>query len=808
MESAIFLIVFILGVLLILPIIFSISTNNKVKELKEELFLIRRALDALKDLSTPSPDISSEKTIESKIVIEEKPFEQLFVHEAIPAPVVIQEEVSNTTIEDIIEPLSITDIEDSETFEEKEEVVYSEPEPFKPFEVSKPKSDIERFIGEKLLSLIGIGVFVLGIFFLVKWAIDQQLINNVGKVSIGLFSGMLLIGTAHIIRINFRTFSSILVGGGLAVFYFTVYIAFQDYHLLSQTPAFIVMVAITIFAVILAIVYDKVELAIIAIIGGFTTPFWVSTGEGNYVVLFSYLLILNIGMYFLASFKRWNLVNIVSYIFTILIFGGWMISKFNVNEGHAKGGLIFASLFYSIFFGMNLTYNLRNHEKFRPIEISLLLSNTFLFYAAGIYCLNFIHNGQFQGVFTVVLGAINFAVAFLLYKKEHVDKNLVYLLIGLVLTFVSLTGPIQLEGNYITLFWATEMVLVLWLGEKTGIKIVKETTILLMILCIASLVMDWTKIYSSYTPIAIIMNKAFLSGIFVTVAFFLKGFLLKRDNKDFWTLSISQYTKIIQIVSLLIAYLVVLLELIFQLNSRLHSNMVTANYVYMYHYLFVLILLMVAIRLNQKALTTILMFIGSLLIALYFVFNYSIIDLRASYFAELISSGIYLSHFINAALALTLLYIIGKYVVKQFGLRTPMSARYAWFAVITLVIILSIEIIHIWVVLNHKPGFEIYHDITTGFKICLPILWGVSSFVIMARGMHQKLKTLRIISLTLFSITLLKLFIYDIANASQGGKIAAFISLGVLLLVVSFMYQKLKGMLIDGPSKDERENQN
>ncbi len=41
-------------------------------------------------------------------------------------------------------------------------------------------------------------------------------------------------------------------------------------------------------------------------------------------------------------------------------------------------------------------------------------------------------------------------------------------------------------------------------------------------------------------------------------------------------------------------------------------------------------------------------------------------------------------------------------------------------------------------------------------------------------------------------ITLLKLFIYDIVNIPVGGKIAAFFSLGVLLLVVSFMYQRLK----------------
>ena len=64
-------------------------------------------------------------------------------------------------------------------------------------------------------------------------------------------------------------------------------------------------------------------------------------------------------------------------------------------------------------------------------------------------------------------------------------------------------------------------------------------------------------------------------------------------------------------------------------------------------------------------------------------------------------------------------------------------------------------------------------------------------------GMHFKFRPLRIISLNLFTLTLIKLFIYDIRNIPPGGKIAAFILLGVLLLTVSFMYQRLKKIIID-----------
>ena len=79
----------------------------------------------------------------------------------------------------------------------------------------------------------------------------------------------------------------------------------------------------------------------------------------------------------------------------------------------------------------------------------------------------------------------------------------------------------------------------------------------------------------------------------------------------------------------------------------------------------------------------------------------------------------------------------------------------------------------------------------------MTIVWGLSSFVMMYLGMKHKFKPLRIVSLVLFGATLVKLFSYDIRNIPPGGKIAAFILLGVLLLTVSFMYQRLKKLIID-----------
>jgi uncharacterized membrane protein len=88
-------------------------------------------------------------------------------------------------------------------------------------------------------------------------------------------------------------------------------------------------------------------------------------------------------------------------------------------------------------------------------------------------------------------------------------------------------------------------------------------------------------------------------------------------------------------------------------------------------------------------------------------------------------------------------------------------------------------------------------------KIGYPILWGIFSFVFLIIGIKQQWKNLRIIALSLLGLTIVKLFAYDINNVSETGKIIAFILLGVLILIISFVYQKIKKLVVDETAKNE-----
>ncbi|WP_435523607.1 DUF2339 domain-containing protein [Chryseobacterium indoltheticum] len=67
--------------------------------------------------------------------------------------------------------------------------------------------------------------------YFVKYAIDKNWIGESTRMGIGFLAGFILIITAHFIRKNYSIFSSIIMGGGIAVLYFTTTIAFREYHL-------------------------------------------------------------------------------------------------------------------------------------------------------------------------------------------------------------------------------------------------------------------------------------------------------------------------------------------------------------------------------------------------------------------------------------------------------------------------------------------------------------------------------------------------------------------------------------------------
>lgn len=657
--------------------------------------------------------------------------------------------------------------------------------------------DLEKFIGENLINKIGITVLVIGIGLLLKYAIGQGMISETGRTLIGLVAGGVLLFFAHRSRSGFRAFSSVLVAGGIAVFYFTIAIAFHQYDLIGQLPAFGIMVVITGLAVLLTLSYDRKELAVIALLGGLATPFMVSTGEGNFRVLFTYLLILDVGMLVLANYKKWHIINMISFAGTVLIFGSWATMRYpDLDPQPALQAFAFATAFFLVFFGMNLRYNLRHKEAFVALDHILLLLNTALYYGVGIYLLSDL-TVRVTGLFTVLLGLFYMVFAWYFHRREGIPSALKFLLIGLVLTFISLAAPVQLEGNHITLFWAAEAVLLLWFAQRAGIRLVERGAVLVMVLMLFSLWMDLEHIYGwgGAENMRPLLNKGWITGMVAAIALGAVTFLLRKREPEHLVvrgIRASVLAQVTAAIGVLVLYVANYLEQRYQLGRTLDSNVVDMALM-AYTLLFVLVLEVA----TRSAILLVRSAVGLLLIVCGFAYItqfYSSSRWALEMAQHGTGGGGFLSFHYVAMVLMVIATVRITHVARERIARPSKPWNiYLWCMCAFIVVFASQELDH--AMLLGRTGTAAMLD--NARRVGYPILWGICSFTMMWYGMRAHMRMMRVIALTLFAITLLKLFLFDLGELSEGGRVAAFIFLGALLLVISFMYQKLKLLLVE-----------
>lgn len=673
-------------------------------------------------------------------------------------------------------------------------------------ETGKKEADIEKFIGENVASKIGIAILVLGISFFIKYAIDKNWLHESGRVITGFISGVVLLGIAHRYRNTYRSFSSVLMGGGLTVFYFSIAFAFHQYHLIGQVTAFVFMVAVTALAVFLSLLYDRLELAVLATIGGFITPFLVSTGQENYVALFTYLCILNSGLTALSWFKRWPAINTISLLFTTLIFGGWLLKRLyrDDNGGFpAQEAFGFAVLFYLLFIAMNIINTLRVKGRFTSFDFVILLSVNFLFYIAGIAILSYFSNNALKGVFTLSAGVFNLMLTAVFYGKKNADRNFVALLTGLTLTFITLTGPVWLRGNHITLFWAAESVVLLYLWQRTKYAPLKYASLAVLAAAVFNLVVNWVTIYIiPASVIPVVFNKGFITGSTVSLALLIYHRSLRQEKEELFAAGyqVSFFRQTIFTVALLILFFTGLLEIYFQFSSRIPEIPVHTQFTQLYTFLFAAgLIYLLRKRITFRAIRLCL----ALSCLVIYLFNTGITQfVSEGLLAGKAAAGLFWAHWISSALLCGLMTDLTRYLFRKGNGINPV---FTWVGCLAIVAVLSMEMYNLMLWSGQAASTDRGWWENLYYKAGLSILWGVCSFVLMWLGLKKDFRDWRIISLSLFTVTVVKLFLYDIRNIPPGGKIAAFILLGCLLLAVSFMYQRLKRLLLDNAAGDKQE---
>ena len=698
----------------------------------------------------------------------------------------------------------------------------------------KVKSDLEKFIGENLINKIGIAITVIGVAIGAKYSIEHGLISPLTRILLGYLSGLALLGFGIKLKKNYENYSAVLVSGAMAIMYFITYTAYSFYNLIPQGFAFALMVVFTVFTVVAALNYNRQVIAHIGLVGAYAVPFLLSDGSGRVEILFSYIAIINIGILVIAFKRYWKKVFYSAFGLTWFIYFVWYVWDYQTHE-HFGLALTFLALFFGTFYLAFLAYKLLKHEKYAINDIIVLLANSFIFYGIGYAILDNHSTGeQLLGLFTLCNAIVHLMVSTVIYYQKLADRNLFYLISGLVLVFITIAIPVQLDGNWVTLLWAGEAALLFWIGRKNNVSFYEKLSYPLMILAFFSITHDWMTGYDAYNPnkpetrITPLLNINFLTSVMLIAAYGFINILNRQKKFSIPSTSQNTFSKImsftIPALLLITLYYAFRLEIANFWNQQYVDSALTIttdshqyptlyrNYdlnnfktIWLLNYslLFVSVLAVANLKkLKNKILGMINMGLITFIITVFLIQGLFVLsELRESYLEQTLSQyyqrsvfnvGIRYLSFSFISLSLIVAYAYIKQMFTEKGFRNAYD-----FLVHTTVL---------WIASSELIDWMDIADSTQSYKLGLSILWGVYSLFMIGLGILKKRKHLRIGAISLFGITLIKLFFYDISHLDTIAKTIVFVSLGVLLLIISFLYNKYKHIISEETSMSNTNN--
>ncbi|PWN05884.1 DUF2339 domain-containing protein [Rhodohalobacter mucosus] len=668
--------------------------------------------------------------------------------------------------------------------------------------------DMEAFIGENLISKIGIVITIIGVAIGARYAIDNDLISPLMRIVLGYVLGTALLLTSAKLQKTMTRFSAVLFSGSMAIFYIITFAAYSFYDLMPQAAAFILMVLITIAAVSVSVYLNMQPVAHIALVGAYAVPFLVG-GEGTLSSFFLYMVIINTGVLITATYKYWKKLTYTAFLFTWLIVASWYWGDY---ESGADFGITitYTLIFFLIFYGSALAYKLLRVQEFERGDIWIILTNAFLFYAFGYAMMNGADlTGSWAGFFTTGNALIHAAAAVIVYRSGFSDRKLLWLISGLAITFFTLAIPVELEGSWVTLLWSAEAALLFTIGRQYKTGFYERMSHPVLFLAFFSLTISWENAYSLYRIEQ--MEDAFfplLNIHFFTSLFFIActGWIVWKDsvgpesfsgpyqNSAFNSL-VSQLIRLLFIIALFFAFRLEISGYVHQLYAASmppnNEDLLHFGTLWGYNYamLFIgLLILAVADRVRRNDLSVLLFAAATVCAALFLVRGLEVLELlELSYLnAEVnfdYASGPFHIGIRYACFAFLAFMIIvtGRMSYRNYAQKN-LNRVFEGLAALVLLWVLSDELT-LWMDVSEAAQPD---------KLGLSILWGAYALAVIALGIRKEKKHLRIGAIALLGVTLIKLFFYDLADLDAIARTVVFVILGLLLLLASYLYNKYR----------------
>ncbi|MFN3296298.1 DUF2339 domain-containing protein [Caldimonas sp.] len=322
--------------------------------------------------------------------------------------------------------------------------------------------------GGNTIVRVGVLILFLGVAFLLRYAAEHALLPielRLAGVALGGL-GLTLIGWR--LRERRRGYGLSLQGAGIGVLYLTIFAAFRLYGLVPAGLAFALLAALSAAGAVLAVMQQALPLAVLGFAGGFLAPVFASTGQGSHVALFSYYLVLNLAIAWIASRQAWKLLHLVGFVLTFGIASLWGWRSWQPEHFATTEPFLIAHFALYLYICVQYSRQLLREDAPRGLPVvdgGLLFGLPIVAFGLQAGLVNHLPYGL--AVSAAVLSGVYLVLGRWLWQRS--GGRLLLLIEGLLalgVVFLLLITPLALDGRWTGAAWAVQGAGIVWIGLR------------------------------------------------------------------------------------------------------------------------------------------------------------------------------------------------------------------------------------------------------------------------------------------------------------------------------------------------------
>jgi uncharacterized membrane protein len=636
--------------------------------------------------------------------------------------------------------------------------------------------DLEQRIGARWATWVGIVAILVGVALFLKWAFDTALLGPAARVALGLVAGLVMLAGGLLLRRrrDVPYLSEGLAGGGLGVLYLSLFAAHALYGLVRPTPAFVALFAVTLLGTAVAVASNRLVTAVLAVLGGLLTPVLLQVERPDERNLLAYLLVLDGLVLLAARFRTWPSLNRLAWLGSALLVLPTLQREPEAPRPLAR--LLLLSALFLIFLVVPLFRDrVVPAGTGRPadrIDLVLVVANAAAYFWA-VYVTLEAWRPSWKAPYALGLAVLYRLVAADYGSRVPDDRATVDLHEGVSWTFLTLAVPLALDDQWVTLAWAVQGVMLLWLASRSPAPVAAWAGLAALLLAAVRAVgLDayWS---ADMRPV---WNRAFLVHLLVVVALAVGGGLGGRALglvRARWTPARLRATLWVAAVATLAV------QLWREPSGQWPAVLLIAE--------LVVVGLLARVSSSPAFVVATPLLVGVVLVRVLGVDD----ELARRAAGSLVSLPLLVRVAACAAIGLAGGALARSTVTPWTGAVGRALSGAAGLALLFVLSVNWTRYLETRVAAARTAGRnQLVGELRWHAQVGLSLLWTLYAAAALAWGFLRSNRAIRYAALALFGLTVIKVFAVDLGAVRTAYRILSFLVLGVVLLLVSLAYQK------------------